>query len=126
LVFSLLKSPAQPSPSITTQESFEFDAHILIYNGSQLLGHEYMINAKPELFTERMAILEAQSQVSVIYETTGSLAVTAHHLPMVNGNPSIRVETLQEWRQRDPQEVAQVTGQYLDDTDEGDLALWRV
>ncbi|MGF1601358.1 MAG: hypothetical protein ACFCU8_04940 [Thermosynechococcaceae cyanobacterium] len=113
-------------PATETQSGFEFDAHILIYNGSQLLGHEYMINAKPEVFTERMATLEAQSQVSVIYETTGTLAAIANHLPMVNGNPTLRVETLQEWRQRDPQEVAQVTGQYLDETDEGDLALWRI
>ncbi|MGB7414510.1 MAG: hypothetical protein WA902_09910 [Thermosynechococcaceae cyanobacterium] len=126
MIFSLLKSPVKASPATETHSSFEFDAHILIYNGEELSGHEYMLNAKPEVFTERMATLEAQSQVSVIYETTGTLTAIAQHLPMVNGNPAIRVETLQEWQQRDPQEVAQVTGQYIEETDEGDLALWRI
>lgn len=128
MIFSLLKPlAAKKAKSTATQDdAFEFDAHILIYQDSQLLGHEYMLNAKPEVFTQRMATLEAEAQVSVIYEATGTLAATAQHLPMVGGNPALRVETLQEWRQRDPHAVAQVTGQYLDETDDSDLALWRI
>ncbi|WP_146242372.1 hypothetical protein [Acaryochloris thomasi] len=106
--------------------AFKFDVHVLIYRNSELLGHEYLLNATPQAFTARMAILEGQADVSVTYEAAGALVSVAADLDMVDGNPSIRTETLQEWRRRDPQTVAQITGQYLDDTDEGDLSLWRL
>ncbi len=126
MVFSLLKPPSAKASRPAQKTKFEFDAHILIYRESKLLGHEYMLNATPKTFGERMAVLERESDVSVTYEDAGALAATARSLSIVDGNPGIRIETLQEWQQRDPQTVAQLTGQYLEDSDEGDLALWRI
>lgn len=126
MVFSLLKS-SLPKRRLAQQErAFKFDVHVLIYRNSELLGHEYLLNATPEVFSVRMAVLEAEADVSVTYEAAGALAATAADLEMIDGNPDIRTETLQEWRRRDPQTVAQITGQYLDDADEGDLSLWRI
>jgi hypothetical protein len=126
MVFSLLKLSMPKECSSAQDHAFEFDVHVLIYRNSELLGHEYILNATPKSFSERMAILEAQFDVSVIYEAAGALASTAAGLTPINGNPDIRTETLQAWQQRDPQTVAQITGQYLEDVDEGDLSLWRI
>lgn len=124
MVFGLLKSPIAKVPR--NDQAFEFDAHILIYQASQLVSHEYILHATPQVFSERMAVLEAQSQVSVIYETAGALTHIACSLPQVEGQTNIHTESLQEWQRRDPQAVAQVTGQYLDDADDSDLSLWRI
>ncbi|PZD72142.1 hypothetical protein C1752_04040 [Acaryochloris thomasi RCC1774] len=126
MVFSLLKLSMPKGRLSKKDRAFKFDVHVLIYRNSELLGHEYLLNATPQAFTARMAILEGQADVSVTYEAAGALVSVAADLDMVDGNPSIRTETLQEWRRRDPQTVAQITGQYLDDTDEGDLSLWRL
>lgn len=126
MVLSLLKLAMPKGRPSQRDRGFEFDVHVLIYRNSKLLGHEYLLNATPPAFTARMALLEAHAEVSVIYEAAGAFAEVAVGLDQVEGNPDIRTETLEEWRQRDPQTVAQLTGQYLNDADEGDLSLWQI
>lgn len=127
MVFNLLSRPAKAAPSIPkSAEHFRFDAHLLTYAGSKLAGHEYMINITPQEFGARLTCLEEEYEVSVSYEQAGGLAAAASAIVDVDHLSTICSESLQQWRVRDPQTVAQLCGEAIDEIDDDDFALWRV
>lgn len=79
-----------------------YDAHVLLWDAGQLVGHEYLLSLAPEQCNQHLDELSAQFDFQVSYGDPGRWRDIASQLPMLASNPHQRFEDIAQWFQRDP------------------------